>query len=549
MHTPRLSLVCAALACVASPGVAGEKRAAAPVRAPEKGAEENAPADEAWCREALAGLARRGLVHGYPDAQFLKAGKLTRFEMASLVKRVLDSLMEARVPEGGRDDPETPGSAAQGVDVPPRGRPRRGQVGWKPAVFLEGDLVTVRRLIDAYSVELAVIGAELQGAMARLDALEGRLDQVEKALSDPKGPLQKAIDDVARLDKIRFSGYVQGRYESFQKTRENDPPGTRVPVTDRFSLRRVRMTLNARPDPRVYIKWELEGNGPGVESRDAFVSYYVRGNPAVGYAVSFGQMKMPFGFEIAQSSSRRETLERARVIRFFYPSERDRGVKISSPTGGRWFYEVGVFNGVIGPGTPAIGLNDNNNDKDIAGRLRTSLLEGRLDAGLSFHFGTSSRTALFPGEAPRPGGPPSAANPYDNTRLTLGADLQYHLRKGTELRAEVLWGKAKGTEAAGFILQLLHDLNPKNQFVVRYDWLGIDDIAPAPVGGGGTPVGDSVPYRGTLGNLAIGLVHRLNPSMRLKLFYEIHSLGREVVAGNPVPWQGNLLRFEVITLF
>jgi len=504
-----------------------------------------------WTYAAIQDLAARGLVHGYKDAKFLDSRKLSRFEMASLVKRVLDVVDELPTP-GSEKQPDQPSTAATrglGLEPIPTGRPVGAARATRTAAFTEADLVTVKRLAETYSVELAVIGVNLQDSLAKLQALEGRIDAVEKELRDPKGPLQKAISDVQRLDKIRFSGYVQSRYESFEKTREADPSGPRVPVTDRFALRRMRLTLNARPNSNVLVKWELEGGALELQSRDAFISYFVKGDPTRGHAVSIGQIKVPFGFEIAQSSGGRETPERARPIRFFYPSERDRGVRITSATGRRWIYDLGIYNGVIGPGTQGIGTNDNNNNKDVYGRVRTTQLNEKLDAGVSVHFGNSLRTALFAGEQPRPGGPPSAANPYENTRVTLGADVQYHPRKGTELRGEFLWGKAKGTYATGYILQVLQELSPKNQFVARYAWLGIEDMVPAPLGNGGTPVGDAVPYHGTLGNFEFGVIHRLNPNVRLKLFYDLNELGRKRVEYGRVPWQGNVLRAEVLTLF
>lgn len=506
-----------------------------------------------WSYQALESLAVRGLVHGYKDAKFLDGRKLTRFEMASLVKRVLDTLNELPTPDAdAAQESEEPGTAASrglGLDPIPTGKPLPTARAARAAAFTEADLGTVKRLADSYSVELAVIGVNLQESMAKIEALEGRIEAVEKSLKDPKGPLQKAISDIQRLDKIRFSGYVQARYESFENTREADPSGSRVPVTDRFSMRRMRMTLNARPNPKVHVKWELEGGALEIQTRDSFVSYFVKGNPSTGHTVSIGQLKVPFGFEIAQSSGQRETPERARPIRFFYPSERDRGVRITSPTGKRWIYELGLYNGVIGPGTQAIGQNDNNNNKDVFARVRTTQLNNKLDAGLSGHLGNSLRTALFTGEPARPGGAASAANPYENSRMTLGADFQYHVRPGTELRGEFLWGKAKGSYATGYILQVLHDVNPKNQFVARYAWLGIEDLVPAPLGGGGTPVGDAVPYEGTLGNLEVGVIHRLDSNVKLKLFYDFNELGRKTMPYGRVPWQGNVLRFEMLTLF
>ena len=132
--------------------------------------------------------------------------------------------------------------------------------------------------------------------------------------------------------------------------------------------------------------------------------------------------------------------------------------------------------------------------------------------------------------------------------------MQWIPVKGTLFRVEGMWGKTNGTRASGYILEAQQTLVRWDLFVVKYDWFGADDLVLSPVGGGITPVGDNVPYAGSLSNLAIGLVHRLDASTRLKLFYEIHGRGRERVAGisgpdGRVPWQGNILRFEVLTLF
>lgn len=528
-----------------------------------------------WSYQAVQDLAGRGLIHGYKDAKFLDGKKLTRFEMAALVKRVIDSLLQIPVPKDARSiAPEAPGTAAargQGREQPPLGRPLAAGNLARTAEFKESDLGVVKRLADEYSVELAVIGVDLQDAMQRVHDLEGRVETLESSLHDPEGPLQTVISNVARIDKIRFSGYVQARYESFSETREAAPktpaspstPGdiTQPTVADRFTLRRVRLAVAARPTEKIGVRWQIDGGGPSgtgdttasVETRDAWIDYFFTGSPATGHTATIGQMKSPFGFEVVQSSSVREAPERARVSRFFFPGERDRGVKIASATRNRVFYEVGVYNGSR-PGRSAQNVNDNNNDKDVIGRIRTTLAK-RVDLGVSFDFGTSLRTVLATGELPRAGGPPGAANPYENTKRVIGADFQWFVRDGTVLRGEFMWGKAGGTNASGYIVQLIQNVGKKNQFVAKYDWLGLDDRVFAPVGGSGTPVGDAVSYDGTLSNLALGVVHHLDASTRLKLFYEIQDRGHEFLdhggklGVRRVPWQGNILRFEVITLF
>lgn len=515
-----------------------------------------------WSYQAVADFATRGLVHGYKDAKFLEGRKLTRFEMATLVKRVMDSLLELPNPSKDKGQNTKPGTAATrgfGLDPVPTGKPSvsketRAQI----AAWNESDLGTLKRLADAYSVELAVIGVNLQETMDKVSALEGRVETLEAQVNDAEGPLQTVINNVARLDKVRFSGYIQARYESYGQTREaqGTPSASRPSVADRFTLRRMRLTLNARPSQNTYIKWELEGSGASVESRDAFLSYYLNGSPENGFTASIGQLKVPFGFEIIQSSGTREVPERARIIRHFFPSERDRGFKISSATAGRFFYEVAVLNDVVGPGRAGINTNDNNNDKGIAGRVRTTTLGGRLDLGVSFSHSNQSRTSLALGEPARPGGAPSASNPYDNNKYVWGADFQWFVLNGTVLRGEALWGKANGSKAKGYILTLVHNLSPKWQFVSRYDWFSAEDRVLAPLGSGGTAIGDNIAYEGTLSNLIVGFIHHLDPSTRLKLFYEIHGRGRDELTGygsggaaDRVPWQGNILRFEVITVF
>lgn len=353
-------------------------------------------------------------------------------------------------------------------------------------------------------------------------------------------------------ERLRFSGYVQGRFEAFGNTSEADPPGPGGPVVDTFTMRRVRLVAAARPTEKIGARLQLDGAGGSVATRDAWLDYFFTGDPATGHTVTFGQMKVPFGFEVVQSSGAREAPERGRVVRFFFPGERDRGLKLASPTGQRFFYEVGVFNG-IAPGRSGVNVGDNNNDKNVSGRVRANLAEG-LTVGASFDFGRTLRTSMATGETPRPSGPASAANPYEDDKRVYGVDAQWRLGGSTELRGEYVTGKANGADASGYILQWIQGIGPRTQFVTKYDWFGLDGRAVAPVGAAGTPVGDSVSYEGTLSNLAFGVVHRLDSSTRVKLFYEIHGRGRERLPNVPgdagiVPWLGNVLRFEAITVF
>lgn len=497
-----------------------------------------------WSYQAIEDMANRGLVTGYKDSKFLDGRTLSRFEMASLVKRVIDTVLEIPTPTKN-EKLGTPGTAAtrnQGVDPIPTGRAQAPRVV-RTADFTEQDLGTIKRLADSYSVELAVMGVNMQGAMDKIGELEGRVESIESSLRDPEGPLQTVINNVARIDKVRLTGYVQARYQSYQNTNEATSTENPGQVVDSFTLRRVRLTVNARPTEHFGIKWQFEGANASLETRDAWIDYYFSGDPATGYTATIGQMKAPFGFEVVQSSSVRETPERARVARFFFPDERDRGIKIASSTGGKVFYEVGLFNGAQLGIRNGLNTNDTDNNKDVIGRVRTTALGGRLDLGASFDVGTISRTNNFPGESGI-----GAGSPRQNVKQVFGADFQWFPIDGTLLRGEWMGGKTSGTNASGYILTLVQNVGKKNQFVVKREWFGTDDYAIVQRAPAGTALGTGV-YKGTLSTWHVGIVHFVDSSTRVKLFYEIDHRGTDKVDGNKFQWLGNIIRAEVITLF
>jgi hypothetical protein len=493
-----------------------------------------------WAYQAVEDFGSRGLVHGYKNAAFLGGRKLTRFEMASLVKRVIESLMEIPVPgKGERVESEAPGTAASrglGIEPLPTGRPDLRTRSARTAAFREADLGTIRRLADEYSVELAVIGVNLQETMNQVQGLEGRVETIEKTLQDPRGPLQTAISNITRIDKVRFSGYIQARWQGFEEEEERDPDGEdgRDPLVNTFQVRRVRLNVGFRPAQRIAGRFSFDGGGGGgLSTRDAWAAYYFTGNPATGYAVQFGQMNPPFGFEIIQSTGVRESPERSRVVQFFFPDERDRGIKISSPTGKKVFYEVGVFNGMAAPRT---GRNndDRDRDKNLVGRVRTTLFDGKLDVGVSGEIGTHARNF---GE--------------DNAKNALGVDFQAFPFPRTVIRGEAIWGRANGSDAWGWYVLAAHNVTEQHQAVIKYDWFATDEIVPGafPIGSPGSNVTQFQTYGGTASNLSLGWIFSLDRSTRIKFFYEIHGLGRERIGGERFPWHGDIYRVEWVTSF
>jgi hypothetical protein len=338
-----------------------------------------------WAYQAVRELANKGLVTGYPDGSFLGTRTLTRYEMATIIQRLLTHIPQMQPPAQPVPPPAPP--------TPPAEAPAPGVTA--------AELAEVRRLVDEFRVELTVIGTDMKAVKDRLDALEQKHSALEEQVTNPEGAIQTTVTQVAQLRRLLFSGYLQARYEHFEDSKEG------TSQVDRFTLRRLRLIATARPSDYIGARVQADfatnaGNPPTsaqssttVALRDAWIDWYVKGDPGAGPTFTIGQMKWAFGFEVTQSSSVRETPERARWENVLFPGERDRGAKIAWLTGKPWFFEVGGYNGT-GQNT-----NDNNNNKDIVGRIRRSFGQ-TLDLGVSRLLRPG--TALHGGDWHHPGG-------------------------------------------------------------------------------------------------------------------------------------------------
>jgi hypothetical protein len=460
-----------------------------------------------WAYEAVRELAEKGLVTGYPDGSFLGQRTLTRYEMATIIQRLLRHIQEMQ--------PATPPPATPATPAPatPPAQPAA------PSVTSE-QLAAVRRLVDEFRVELTVIGTDLKAVKERLDALEQKQSSLEEQVTSPEGAIQTTISQVAQLRRLLFSGYVQARYESF----ENSEEGTGT--VDRFTVRRVRLVATARPSNNIGARVQADfvssaGNPPGsvaasttVALRDAWIDWYPAGDPAAGPTFTIGQMKWPFGFEVTQSSSVRETPERARWSTTLFPGERDRGAKVVWITGRPWFFEVGGYNGT------GLNTNDNNNEKDVVARIRRSFGQ-TLDVGVSGYWGMT----FIPGVAATPTAPAVPAREFVKNRY--GADFQLYL-PNWKFQAEYVQARDLGRDPWGWDAQIVRSLGSKTQLVAKYDEYDEDNDAP------------NRPGKQSAWNL--GLIRYLDPSTRLKLFYQINREERNDV-------DNNLTTIEFITLF
>jgi hypothetical protein len=142
--------------------------------------------------------------------------------------------------------------------------------------------------------------------------------------------------------------FVQARYSTF--------PGNDASVSNfasNFRVSRAEMHWSGRISDHLGAGFEIQyhpanDGDPTQLINDAFLQYY----PTAHLAVTAGQFVIPFGFDNSQSSSVRESPERAMFVGYFFPGHRDRGVMVQGDLGSlnvsaleHVQFFAGVFNG------------------------------------------------------------------------------------------------------------------------------------------------------------------------------------------------------------
>lgn len=325
--------------------------------------------------------------------------------------------------------------------------------------------------------------------------VEDRLSAAEGALEGMSEPFSATVADVASLKRLKFSGYLQGRYEwhddanfgQIGRTATPDVAGSGNPTnreTNRFHVRRARLKSTYAGTLSEFVL-QIDATGDGVALRDAEASFLLTNeNPWIPSAtpwelkLTMGQFKIPFGFEVLQSSGDREFMERARVIGALFPGERDRGFRLQY-TYDFFRLAAAVINGVpIGANDPH-GTFDQSSWKDVVGRVGGDF--EFLALGFSGHVGRFLKLT----RAPMPG---VVAGYERYKRLRLGSDAQFFVDipglGGLQLRGEVIYASDKQMDFSGVAAPatkcndikrlgwygaLIQNLGDTFQVAVRYD--------------------------------------------------------------------------------
>jgi len=104
-----------------------------------------------WAYDAIAELAAKGLIEGYPDGTFKGDRAMTRYEMAMVVARLLARIESIQIP--------TP---------PPPPKPE----------VTKKDIDMILRLVNEFRAELAAKNVRLTAVEEELNAIKAKLDNV-----------------------------------------------------------------------------------------------------------------------------------------------------------------------------------------------------------------------------------------------------------------------------------------------------------------------------------------------------------------------------------
>ena len=144
-----------------------------------------------WAYDAIDKLQAEGFVEGYPDGTFRGNRSFTRYEMAMVVARIWDRMLD--MIEG-----------VQGMSGMPPGFEGVTQAELQEAIDM------IQDLRDEFQDELDTLGLRLDDIEGRMSSVEGRLDVLESGLGQVQitGALRTRIEDIITNDYEAAGGFA-----------------------------------------------------------------------------------------------------------------------------------------------------------------------------------------------------------------------------------------------------------------------------------------------------------------------------------------------------
>jgi len=349
---------------------------------------------------------------------------------------------------------------------------------------------------------------------------EVSLDTLSKEVTELKS-------DVSKLKKLKFSGWVQTQFQvADQRGVETYAGGSNfnANVDKRFSVRRGRLKAVYDNGLSLY-NIQIDISERNVQMREMFVKLT---DPwTKSFQLTTGMFNRPFGYEIAFSSSVRESPERARISQSVFFNERDLGVWLTfqRPAGTKLHFlklDAAMVSGTgitnvnnLGAAVADPNKNTQNNtsggndfdfQKDFIGRISAEKTNSKktmtIGGGVSYYNGgyRTGNKQIWSNGVDTNGVKGFTVDSSDSNlgsivkRIHYGADFQINLTTKlgkTSFRAEYIAGQLPGLgyrtynsvpysqpvnpiyyrDFDGGNVNLSHQFGKtKHQLIVKYDW-------------------------------------------------------------------------------
>lgn len=207
------------------------------------------------------------------------------------------------------------------------------------------------------------------------DTLNEKVTNIRDVMSGVEERIATAEADLAKLTKIKVSGYLQAQWL-------HNEAASSYP-SNLFQVRRARVKFTYEPVNGVVFVVQPDFLLGSITLKDAYAQ---ANDPWLKtFSLWVGQFNRP-NYEVEYSSSNREVPERSRIIRALYPGERAIGAKLEiAPPKLPLKVQLALFNGNDGLTiTDAAGnnINPSNNDfdnaKDFMGRITYAFKLGNI---------------------------------------------------------------------------------------------------------------------------------------------------------------------------
>jgi hypothetical protein len=338
-----------------------------------------------------------------------------------------------------------------------------------------------------------------------IDSLKQIINEHTQKFGDNEERLSTIESELAKLSKIKISGYIQAQYDMYDFQNYKGPvsgSNANQPVTNSFYIRRARVKFVYETLDGIKFVLQPDFGVDRVSLKDVYVTLTDRWFMQT-YSLTVGQFNR-LNYDVEFTSNIREFLERTRMTNTLYPNERDLGAKLEANFMNKYEIplklQLGVFNGNFGEGSSTGSqVRDIDSNKDVMARATYSFTfpsKGLgIDVGSHAYFGT---TKVLPPPVTNPITPPTVFSDENNNNFTpeigenlkkiwYGAEAQiyYDFLGGTSLKGEYIFGTISGStnplevynafnankerKFNGYYLSFTKNIGKSLQAAIRYD--------------------------------------------------------------------------------